>query len=854
LSDRYRIERELGQGGMATVFLAQDLRHDRPVAVKVLRPELAAVIGAARFLAEIRTTANLQHPHILPLHDSGEVAGTVFYVMPYVEGESLRDRLERETQLPIDDAVAIAGEVADALEYAHQHGVIHRDIKPENILLHGGHALVADFGIALAASSTAGTRMTETGMSLGTPAYMSPEQAMGERALDARTDVYALGCVLYEMLVGEAPFSGPTAQAIVAKVMTERARAPSAGRDTVPPWLDRVVQTALEKLPADRYSSAARMREALERRTTGETPAAAHQAGNVRRAVVVAPWLVAAAAIAAAGWFATKAGPSSTATFASLLPPPGRQFATQNSFGALSPDGRRFAFVTMSASGDRQLWLRDLGAARADSLEGTAGARAPFWSPDGKSLGYFAQSKLWRLDLDGTPPKLLCDVPRPKSAAWGLGGQIVVVSARNEVRLGRTDGGPCPIRSGDSLPGAYAWTVSFLPDGKRFLLAADGERTAQLGRVDRAGLSPVLPGVHGLAVAASSALVYLSGSRLLIQAFDPGRVALTGEPVVLTNTLRTDAGFGSFAASARAVIFLRSGAAEPQDISTIESKAKDIDVGGTDLWTMQNSWSGRQAAFAGNGLWIHDRGRSTLRAVLPKSQIALFPAWAPGDTAIAVSTTDCQFIVLNLTRGTRDERYNQAGDCSWASDWTADGRYLVLTKRWRSRGSGRAEIWTLNLATRVSEQEFATEASVSAGSVSPDQRWLAYVSDETGGGQVFVRPFKRPGPSERVSPAGGWTPRWSRDGRSLYYLTPRGQIIRVAVLQVDPLRLGQPEVQAVVGDRDLLFASNDYEGNLIVTPFDILPTPGRFTTLLGKGTGSQAELVLDWQQLLAMRR
>src|SRR5687767_13408189 len=202
---------------MATVYLAGDLRHDRKVAVKVLRPELAAVIGADRFVAEIKTTANLQHPHILPLFDSGVADSFLFYVMPFVDGESLRDRLERETQLPVADAVRIAGEVAAALDYAHRRGIVHRDIKPENILLHDGRALVADFGIALAAS-TAGTRMTETGMSLGTPTYMSPEQAMGERELDARSDVYALGCVTYEMLSGEPPFSGPTAQAIVAKV------------------------------------------------------------------------------------------------------------------------------------------------------------------------------------------------------------------------------------------------------------------------------------------------------------------------------------------------------------------------------------------------------------------------------------------------------------------------------------------------------------------------------------------------------------------------------------------------------------------------------------------------------------
>ena len=259
LSDRYRIERELGQGGMATVFLAHDLRHERRVALKVLKPELAAVIGAERFLQEIKTTANLQHPHILGLIDSGEADGLLWYVMPYVEGESLRDRLNREKQLPVDEAVRLATEVANALDYAHRHGVIHRDIKPENILLHDRQALVADFGISLAVSSAGGSsRMTETGMSLGTPQYMSPEQAMGDRALDARSDVYSLGAMLYEMLAGDPPYVGSTAQAIVAKVLTEKAPLVTLARETVPPHVAATIQRALANRSAGSLASAVR--------------------------------------------------------------------------------------------------------------------------------------------------------------------------------------------------------------------------------------------------------------------------------------------------------------------------------------------------------------------------------------------------------------------------------------------------------------------------------------------------------------------------------------------------------------------------------------------------------------------
>ncbi|MDH4046021.1 MAG: serine/threonine protein kinase, partial [Gemmatimonadota bacterium] len=264
LAGRYRIERELGQGGMATVYLAEDLKHDRKVALKVLKPELAAVIGAERFVVEIKTTASLSHPHILPLFDSGEADSFLYYVMPFIDGETLRSKLDRETQLGIDEAVSITVAVADALDYAHRHGVIHRDIKPENILLHDGRPMVADFGIALALSAAAGGRMTETGMSLGTPHYMSPEQATAEKEITARSDVYSLGSVLYEMLTGNPPHVGASAQQIIMKIVTEEAAPVTRLRKAVPPNVAAAVAKSLEKLPADRFESAKAFADALQ--------------------------------------------------------------------------------------------------------------------------------------------------------------------------------------------------------------------------------------------------------------------------------------------------------------------------------------------------------------------------------------------------------------------------------------------------------------------------------------------------------------------------------------------------------------------------------------------------------------
>ena len=263
LEGRYRVERELGEGGMATVYLAEDLRHERKVALKVLKPELAAVVGAERFLAEIKTTANLQHPHILPLFDSGQAEEFLYYVMPYVEGESLRERLDRDHQLPVDEAVRIATNMAEALDYAHRQGVIHRDIKPANVLMLDGKPVISDFGIALAVGAAGGGRLTETGLSLGTPHYMSPEQASADRDPSPPSDVYSLGCVLYETLTGEPPHTGTSAQAVLAKILTDDAPAPAKARASIPRNVDATIRRALETLPADRFTAAQDFARAL---------------------------------------------------------------------------------------------------------------------------------------------------------------------------------------------------------------------------------------------------------------------------------------------------------------------------------------------------------------------------------------------------------------------------------------------------------------------------------------------------------------------------------------------------------------------------------------------------------------
>ncbi|MGH7536075.1 MAG: protein kinase domain-containing protein, partial [Gemmatimonadales bacterium] len=552
LSDRYGIERELGQGGMATVYLAEDLKHHRQVAVKVLRPELAAVIGADRFLSEITTTANLQHPHILPLFDSGEADGFLFYVMPYVDGETVRDRISREKQLPIADAVRIAREVASALDYAHRRNVIHRDIKPENILLHDGRALVADFGIALAASKAGGTRMTETGMSLGTPHYMSPEQAMGEREITARSDVYALGCVLYEMLLGEPPFTGPTAQSIVAKVMTEKPAPLTARRERVPPEVEAAVLTALEKLPADRFASAAEFAEALisptyTRPMTG--PGTVTSPAALVACAALALWALGRSGVAAVTpvrhWNIVLPDSTPLDFFAPSLYGEGQPAL------AIAREGDRIAYVARH-NGTATLHFRRLDEAVSHPFAGTEGASQPFFSPDGEWVGFFAGGELKKVAVTGGRPLTIARSGAPRGAVWTTSGRILFADGDSRAIFSVPAAGG-NLSELEGLRGRLYWP-SLLP-GEQWLVGSSDHRHLVLwslkdGRGLALGVSGPVPlessdtasQVMGSypRYAGSGHLMYLVGNTLMALPFDPDRLRVLGPPAPVVQEVRRE--------------------------------------------------------------------------------------------------------------------------------------------------------------------------------------------------------------------------------------------------------------------------------------------------------------------------
>ena len=450
LGDRYVIEREIGAGGMAVVYLARDKKLDREVALKVLRPELGAVLGSERFLTEIKISARLDHPHILTLIDSGEADGLLYYVLPFVRGESLRAKLDRERQLGLDEALTITKQVASALDYAHRQGLVHRDIKPENILIQEGEAMLTDFGIALAVKEAGGNRLTQTGLSLGTPQYMSPEQATGDRGIDARSDVYSLASVLYEMLAGEPPVTGASAQSMIAKLMTERPTSLRVLRDTVPASVDAAVAKALAKTPADRFASAGDFAKALEVKTGTEVEPSAHPAAKTSRRTAIVVGVLVLAAIVAGGAYAFRGRAAPRGTAASL----GQRTPLTTSGAvlvpAISPDGKQLAYITKRCEKGQcsySIVEQDVGGSTTRAiLEGATSGYYLEWSPDRRNLvfnGTFnGRSGTYLLSaLGGTPRWLTSGV-----ATFFAGGDSLLVGPTiradsvNWIRVAALDG------------------------------------------------------------------------------------------------------------------------------------------------------------------------------------------------------------------------------------------------------------------------------------------------------------------------------------------------------------------------------------------------------------------------------
>jgi eukaryotic-like serine/threonine-protein kinase len=791
LADRYRIERELGAGGMATVYLAHDIRHDRDVAIKVLHPDLGAALGADRFLTEIKTTAKLQHPHILPLLDSGNADGLLYYVMPVMTGETLRGRLEREKQLPIADAVRIAREVASALDYAHRQGVIHRDIKPENVLLHDGQALVADFGIALAVQHAAGGRMTQTGLSLGTPSYMSPEQAMGERTIDARSDIYALGAMTYEMLAGDPPFTGSTVQAIVARVLSERPTPVRMLRDTVPPAVEHAVMTALAKLPADRFETAGKFAEALANpafanATFAGTAGLAVAPRGSRRALYVTSAVAVLAIIAAIlGWI--RRSPVEPLRRFDLSF--GAVTKVDNNDVAISPDGTMLA-MSGTVGNERAIYLRHLhGDPEFRKLAGTETGYSPAFSPDNQWIVFRKTSdrSLVKISVNGGGAVTLVPAGKldPYGPHWGTDDLIVFTGPTGAFRIAATGGEPV------AIPKVSGRLPFLLPDGSGVLWTSGGN--VVLYDFESDSSVALIPGGRQATFVPTGHILYTTPEGgLFAVPFDLAQHRVLGAPVRVLERV----GVGT------------------------EARGYSVSVTGV---LVQHDVAGG-ATVPLNRLVIVDPGRGADTVAMAAGRRA-YPRFSPDGRWIAMEVTkdasmaQTDIYTLDLVTGTYTQLTSDGDNDSPV--WSADGKRILFDKSMGGAPPGRVgppgedlfikpadasapERRLTTISTEMAVTQWVDDrtllfdarmpgrsfdvftVSADSGSapvpylqspfseekpsLSPDRKLLAFMSNETGTAtQVWLRDFPVPQGKWNISRGPGGFPRWSPDGRFVYF-------------------------------------------------------------------------------------
>jgi serine/threonine-protein kinase len=873
LADRYRIGRELGAGGMATVYLAEDLKHDRKVALKVLKPELAAVLGADRFVQEIKTTASLQHPHILPLFDSGQADGFLYYVMPYVEGETLRDKLDRETQLGIDEAVQITTEVADALDYAHRNGVIHRDIKPENILLHDGRPMVADFGIALAVSAAAGGRMTETGLSLGTPHYMSPEQATAEKDLTNRSDIYSLAAVLYEMLSGDPPHVGASAQQIIMKIVTEEAVPVTSLRKSVPSNVAAAVGQGLAKLPADRFATAKEFEEALHNvafAAAGTSASAAGQpigAWNPIAKILAGLSMALSIAVVALVSRGDPTPPAEVTRFTvELTGERGTESGDFNGPGyAISDDGGRIAYL--GAAGERsQILVRERDRLDAEVVRSTDDVRCCMtFSPDGQSLAYITmQLDVKVVSISGGLSHVVADSSVQDPSLYGGGvdwgpDDLVYFSTFDGIWR-RPPGGGVRERVTAIRPGerTHAW-MDVLPNGKGALITVIPSNSNDLsayaiGVVDfgTGKITELFQGVYARYVPAGYVVFVRDDGTLVAAPFDQRRLEPTAPPVELVDDIEVGRnGAARMALSPSGTLLYRRG-------RQVIDRLAWVDRGGTPamgvapeldgrLQSPRLSPDGKRIALAsitaeGMQLWTKSLGAAVPVRHTVSGQVNWRPNWSPaGDVLYFISDRDDLGAVFEKrVDGTGNPRRVSLPESRPIFEvLPVDDTTLLVRTDNNAPGNGDIFLAHLSADTTVTPI-VATPAAELTPAVSENRRWLAYVSDETGRYEVYVRPFPNVTAGVfRISTSGGTEPVWAHSGRELFYRNAAGGLVSAEVTTVPSFGVSRQHV---------LFDAKRYRANIFDPQYAVAHDDQRFLMILRDVPETTAEtvVVLNW--------
>ena len=873
LADRYRIERELGAGGMATVYLAEDLKHHRQVALKVLRHDLAVSLGPGRFLREVSIAANLQHPHILPLYDSGEVDGILFYVMPYVPGPSLRQKLVREGELPIADAVRILRDVADAMAYAHAHHVVHRDIKPENVMLADRHAVVTDFGVAKAVSDATGAHtLTTAGVALGTPTYMAPEQATADPHADHRCDIYAWGVMAYELLTGRPPFTGSTPQAVLGAHVTLDPDPVTRHRTSIPPVLATVVMKALEKKPADRWQSAQELIGPLEAILTpsggitpAETPPLARSSAR-RLPGIGHPAVLAIAALALVGsgiyggrliWGGQGPVPDGPPTRFTIpvASPQLDQTLGQLPLIAIAPDGRSIVYADSGG-----LRLRGLASFDARVLDGTANAVAPAFSPGGDWLVFSQAGRIRKLAVAGGQVVDVATANYRLGAAWSADGQIYFSAGlgdRGIWRVPAAGGTPEQVtRLVDSTrEQAHGWP-QVLPGGRDLIytvLGPSGHAEDSRIVVERLG-----SGIHRTLIERAAFARYLPTGHLLYGdingalfavGYQAGADVTTGTPVPVLDQRVSTAVWGGRAvfdiSSSGVLVFVPETTHDNHRILSVNRSGQDQraigrarNLRGMAIGPQGGSLASTVREPGKNDVWLlATAGDAEERLTLDVAEDEM-PAWSPDGRRIAYGSAWAgqarRIMVTDVVARQTPQVLRTWSRHIHPTSWSPDGKWLAS---YDYHPTNNEDVWAVGVEGADSLAVAIGPASELNPAFSPDGRWLAYQSSESGQYEVYVAPFPTLSGKRQVSTGGGAYPKWDPDGTGLYFLRGR-QVMEVKFSGPDLVMRGQ--------------AQPVFE--LAVPPYeiDLDPATGRFVLLMPNTTRVNPSLhvVLNWFRTL----
>jgi len=883
----YEILSPLGAGGMGEVYKAKDTRLGRDVAIKVLPTHLIDDPDMkARFEREARAISQLTHAHICTLYDVGSEGGVEYLVMELLEGQTLADRLEKGP-LPTEQILKYGVEIADALDRAHRAGIVHRDLKPGNVMLTKSGVKLLDFGLAKAVGANeppselsslptqAPSRpLTEKGTVMGTFQYMAPEQLEGKDA-DARTDIFAFGCVLYEMATGQKAFTGSTQASLVSSILRDEPKPISAVAPLAPAALDRLVKSCLAKDPEDRWQNARDVRNELTWiGQTGSQPLPAAPAGAARKknrerlawVAAIAAAAVAAVAIAAARRLGNRITELDRPTVASVVAP--QKTAVRGV--ALSPDGRRLVFVARDSSGASILWIRSLSSLTVQPLSGTESSSFPFWSPDSRLIGFFADGKLKRIDASGGPPQVICDAPEARGGSWSPDGVILFAPAVDGpiFRVSASGGVPSPVTKLDRARGESSHRFPFfLPDGRHFLylvanFGAPGDFPG-MGIYARSLASEkeqrVSPAHSAMAFASSSfggregSLVFWKDGNLFAQPFDTKALRVTGEPAPLVEDVQyfpqTQSALFSVSGN-RELVYQPRAASGVSQLVWFDRSGRTIGTLGTpaNQANPRISPDGKRVALditdpqSGNtDIWIYEAAGGVPTRFTSDPALESAPIWSP----------DGKRVVFQSLRRSHPDLYEKASDGSgseelllvsertkYPNDWSPDGRNLLFRA---IDAKTNFELWVLPAGSRDPVSYLKAAFGVSHGQFSPDGRWVAYASNESGKWEIYVAPFPGPGGDWKVSSAGGAEPRWRRDGKEIFYLAPDGKMMAVPVVVESSFEAGTAAPLFQTRRRERISATDLFS-------YDVSADGQRFlvNTDVGEVASSPLNLLLNW--------